>query len=226
MEKLVLSQTDQYFTTFKTEIQKKAIDLSFHEKDKINELLNFIFEYEKIKYDKNVFTKKGKPSESSNPNTIINIEQTKPPQPPHPEQLPQITEEDQCIAVRKQGMRCTRKKTKGQMYCGTHCIKGDYLKTDAPPNENSKMPPHLLHNENTPNHSTHTLPPPHSPILKKMSKTMEVVAHEIQGIIYYIDKDMNVYNTEDIFKNINNPRVIAKAVQLSQNLFSIPSLGL
>jgi hypothetical protein len=55
---------------------------------------------------------------------------------------------------------------------------------------------------------------------------VEVIAHEIQGIIYYIDSNLNVYNTEDIFKNINNPRIIAKAVQLSQNVFSIPSLGL
>ena len=212
---MILSQTEQYFTTFKTDIQKKAIDLSFEEKDKMNELLNFIFEYEKIKY---VFPKKGKMSESSNTDTIINIEETKPTQTPQTPQTPQITEQDQCIALRKQGMRCSRKKTKGQMYCGTHCMKGDSLKTDASPNENSKMPPSSLQNENT--HSTQP------PLSKKTSKTMEVVAHEIQGIIYYIDKEMNVYNTEDIFKNINNPRVIAKAVQLGQNLFSIPSLGL
>lgn len=208
---MALSQTEQYFTIFKTDIQKKAIELSFEEKDKINELLNFIFEYEKIKY---VFPKKGKMSESPNTDTIINTEEQKPPQ------ISQITEQDQCIAVRKQGMRCTRKKTKGQMYCGTHCIKGDSLKANDSTNENSKMPPPLLHNENIHLH------PNQPPISKKMSKTMEVVAHEIQGIIYYIDKDMNVYNTEDIFKNINNPRVIAKAVQLGQNLFSIPSLGL
>jgi hypothetical protein len=222
MEKMILSQTDQYFTTFKTEIQKKAIELSFEEKDKMNELLNFIFEFEKIKY---VFPKKGKMSESLNTDTIINIEETKlgqniqTPHTPQTPQAPQIMEQDQCIALRKQGMRCSRKKTKGQQYCGTHCMKGGSLKNnETTPNENSKMPPPSLQNENT--HSTQP------PLSKKTSKTMEVVAHEIQGIIYYIDKEMNVYNTEDIFKNINNPRVIAKAVQLGQNLFSIPSLGL
>lgn len=217
---MVILQTEQYFTTFKTDIQKKAIGMSFEEKDKMNELLKFIFEYEKIKY---VFPKKGKTTEFSNTDIIVNTEETKLPQGPQISPPPQMTEQDQCIAVRKQGMRCTRKKTKGQMYCGTHCIKGESLKTGDPSNENSKMSMHSLHNENNDLHSIHSTQPP---ISKKMSKTMEVVAHEIQGIIYYIDKEMNVYNTEDIFKNINNPRVIAKAVQLGQNLFSIPSLGL
>jgi hypothetical protein len=200
MEKLVLAQTDQYFAKFKTDIQRKAIELGFDEKDKMNELLEFIFEYEKIKFEKHVFSKKTKTGGSAEEAT---------------NKAPPVPEEEQCMAVRKQGgVRCTRKKTKGQMYCGTHCGKNGVLKTD--------LHASVLACSNG-QESQETTGATNA---KKASKMLEVVAHEIQGIIYYIDKEMNVYNTEDIFKNVNNPRVIAKAVQLGQNLFSIPSLGL
>jgi hypothetical protein len=199
MEKLVLAQTDQYLAKFKTDIQRKAIELGFDEKDKMNELLEFIFEYEKIKFEKHVFSKKSKTGDSAEEAS------NKP---------PPVPEEEQCMAVRKQGgVRCTRKKTKGQMYCGTHCGKNGALKTDV----YDSLKASTSSEESQQDVSNNP---------KKASKMLEVVAHEIQGIIYYIDKEMNVYNTEDIFKNVNDPRVIAKAVQLGQNLFSIPSLGL
>ena len=38
----------------------------------------------------------------------------------------------------------------------------------------------------------------------------EVVAEEIQGIVYYIDRAGNVYHTEDILENRENPRKIAR----------------
>ena len=39
---------------------------------------------------------------------------------------------------------------------------------------------------------------------------MEVHIQEINGILYYIDKNNNVYKTEDILCNSKNPRIIAK----------------
>jgi len=41
-------------------------------------------------------------------------------------------------------------------------------------------------------------------------KKMEVFAQEIRGILYYIDAFQNVYNTEDIMMNKENPAIIAK----------------
>ena len=38
----------------------------------------------------------------------------------------------------------------------------------------------------------------------------EVWAEDINGIIYYIDVDHNVYKTEDIMKNLTNPTILAK----------------
>lgn len=41
-------------------------------------------------------------------------------------------------------------------------------------------------------------------------KKVNVYAEDIDGIIYYIDDVGNVYNSEDVFKQIDNPRVISK----------------
>lgn len=193
MDKEINTHTDQYFIKLKTDIQKKAIELSFNEKDKINELLEFIFEYEKLTFNKDIFVKK-KTQKTTNSACVPIV----------------FPDEDRCISDRKQGDRCTRKRVKGNLYCGTHCVKfnsSTTLSQSAKSNEDGEI----------------KLP---STSKEKKNNQVEVIAHEIQGIIYYIDKELNVYNTEDIFKNINNPQIIAKAVQISHNVFSIPSLGL
>jgi hypothetical protein len=52
-----------------------------------------------------------------------------------------------------------------------------------------------------------------------------VFAEEIFGIVYYIDKQNNVYKTEDILEGKENPKIIAKC--LKQNgILTIPDLGL
>lgn len=53
---------------------------------------------------------------------------------------------------------------------------------------------------------------------------MDVSAEDIHGIIYYIDSYNNVYHTEDILENRDNPRIIAKAVRHPDNTFTIPEL--
>jgi hypothetical protein len=52
---------------------------------------------------------------------------------------------------------------------------------------------------------------------------IEVWAEDIKGIVYYIDKLNNVYDTGDIIKNKVNPKIIAKYVKNGENL-SIPEL--
>jgi hypothetical protein len=54
---------------------------------------------------------------------------------------------------------------------------------------------------------------------------VEVWAQDIQGIIYYIDKNMNVYQAEDIVSNKINPNIIAKYVKHGET-YSIPAFGL
>jgi len=42
-----------------------------------------------------------------------------------------------------------------------------------------------------------------------------VVATDVNGIVYYIDKFMNVYKTEDILSGKTNPAVIAKCREVN-----------
>ena len=53
-----------------------------------------------------------------------------------------------------------------------------------------------------------------------MSK-VSVWAQEIGGILYYIDLEDNVYNTEDIINNKSNPRIVAK-YKKNGDKYSIP----
>jgi hypothetical protein len=51
----------------------------------------------------------------------------------------------------------------------------------------------------------------------------EVWAQDINGIIYYIDMERNVYDHKDIMDGVMNPRVIAKYDKLGGE-YSIPNL--
>ena len=55
---------------------------------------------------------------------------------------------------------------------------------------------------------------------------IDVIAKEIKGIVYYVDKFNNVYNTEDIMQTKPNPRIIAKYEKIDENTYIIPELGL
>ena len=54
---------------------------------------------------------------------------------------------------------------------------------------------------------------------------VEVWAHDIQGIVYYIDKTNNVYDTADIVMNRVNPKIIAKYIKNGE-AYSIPEFNI
>ena len=112
---------------------------------------------------------------------------------------------ERCIAYRANGDQCTRRCKNGTQYCGTH-FKG--------------TPHGILDLSNTIN-SNNTV---------EKLKPVEVTAQDIKGIIYYIDNNFNVYDTEDIQKNINNPNVIAKYIKNIDSkgniVYSIPEFNI
>lgn len=103
---------------------------------------------------------------------------------------------DRCCAKRANNEQCTRRKKEGSEYCGTH-MKGT---------------PHGIIVEN-------------SSEIKVNTQKVEVWAQDIQGIVYYIDKNNNVYDTVDIIKNQMNPKIIAKYVKNEEH-YSIPELNI
>ena len=102
---------------------------------------------------------------------------------------------DRCCANRASGEQCTRRKKDDIEYCGTH-MKGT---------------PHGIIDNQT--DST------------EQTQNMEVWAQDIQGIIYYIDKNGNVYQAEDVVSNKINPKIIAKYVKTGE-IFTIPEFGI
>lgn len=97
---------------------------------------------------------------------------------------------DRCCAKRANGEQCTRRrKDETTEYCGTH-LKGT---------------PHGIFD--------------FQEELNNQGQKIEVWAQDIQGIIYYIDKNSNVYQMEDIMQGKTNPKIIAKYVKVGENYF-------
>jgi hypothetical protein len=104
---------------------------------------------------------------------------------------------ERCCAKRASNEQCTRRKKDDIEYCGTH-MKGT---------------PHgiVQTDENDGN--------------KQTIQKVEVWAQDIKGIIYYIDKQNNVYQAEDVVVNKVNPQIIAKYVKIGEQ-YSIPSFNI
>ena len=102
---------------------------------------------------------------------------------------------DRCCAKRANGEQCTRRRKTEDEYCGTH-LKGT---------------PHGICEDNDDN--------------KPQGYKIEVWAQDIKGIIYYIDKNFNVYQAEDIVSNNTNPKIIAKYVK-NGDVYSIPEFNI
>jgi hypothetical protein len=176
-----MKNPQQYFTKFKEDIQKKVGQLSFQqEKQKIQELLEYMYEYPTF------------PSESSSqPN----------PQPPKKRVKPPVTQENRCMAKLSNGGQCSRQRLKEGQLCGSHNKVQPYGLVSLCPN-----------------------------ILAKHAKEQNMISHEvfaveIQGLVFYIDHEGNVFRTEDVLNDIPNPSIIAKYTKTLTG-YSIPSLGL
>lgn len=170
MDKRINKLIATYITTLKDSIRTKISDLDFNEKPKINELLEFVYDYERLSLGKDDMNKRKRIKNS-------------------------IPVMNRCNAKRSNGEQCTRRRKDGCEFCGTH-VKG--------------TPHGLMQSCNTNE--------------MKLQK-IEVFAEEIFGIVYYIDTINNVYKTEDILSNKQNPTIIAKYVN-KNGKYTIPELGL
>jgi len=174
MEKRINKKVETYVLEFKDNIRKKANEFSNESgpmNEEINQLIQYIYDYEHIDLKKDDFAKRKR---------VKNV----------------VPFFDRCCAKRASNEQCTRRKKEGCEYCGTH----------------TKGTPHgVLEQQNSENGQT--------------VQKVEVWAQDIQGIVYYIDKNKNVYQTEDIQGNKTNPKIIAKYIQTG-DVFSIPEFGI
>ena len=108
----------------------------------------------------------------------------------------QIPLNERCIAKKSGGEQCTRRKKHDSDFCGTH-IKGT---------------PHGIVSS--------------TDVTDVKIKKKQIWAEEIKGICYYIDDTNNIYDHEDIIKNKENPKIIAKYKVDFEGKYSIPEYGI
>ena len=170
MERRLNKKLEDYLTDFKNNIRDKMETMDLHENEKGNQLLQYIYDYDRLTLDKEDFAKRKRFK-----NTISHM--------------------DRCSAKRATDEQCTRRKKEGCEFCGTH-MKG----------------------------TPHGLIEQHSGMIPTSEK-VDVWAQEIKGIVYFIDKNSNVYKAEDVVANKDNPKIIAKYVKQG-DIYSIPELGI
>ena len=158
MEKKLNSRTEQYITKFKDDIRTRLIAIGFDDKEKANELLEYVYEYDRLVFSKDDISKRKRIQNS-------------------------IPTQNRCNAKRADNKQCTRKRKDGCEFCGTHSKGAPYGTADD--------------------------------TIGICVKKLDVVATDVNGIVYYIDKFMNVYKTEDILSGKTNPAVIAKCSEVN-----------
>lgn len=159
MDKHMNKALENYLIQFKNHIKQKATELDFSEKSKVNELLEYVYEYERLTFSKDDFVKRKR------------VQNT-------------IPEDSRCVANKSCNERCTRRRKEGSEYCGTH--------------------------------HKHPTTEGQDPV-----KKMDVIAKEMEGIVYYVDDFQNVYRTEDILNEKENPQVVAKYEQFAGGRYLI-----
>jgi hypothetical protein len=98
MEKRLNKKLECYITSFKDNIREKAIQFDILENDKVTSLLQYIYDYDKLSFNKEDFMKRKR---------VKNF----------------VPIFDRCCAKRATNEQCTRRKKDGSDYCGTH-VKG------------------------------------------------------------------------------------------------------
>ena len=121
-----------------------------------------------------------------------------------------IPQQEKCIAKRANGVQCTRRRKQSDvLMCGTH-LKGT---------------PHGVCSEDD-THNTNDTNVNYAQKNILQTTKVEIWIQEIKGINYYIDNVNNVYRTEDIISNKQNPDIIAKWKLNGNDKYTIPEFGI
>jgi hypothetical protein len=95
MEKKMNKIIETYITNFKDSIKTKVLELGVEDKNKANELLEFVYDYDRLVLSNDDFVKRKR---------IKNA----------------IPTSNRCCAKRANNEQCTRRKKKDCDFCGTH----------------------------------------------------------------------------------------------------------
>ena len=117
MEKRINKKIEVYTTTFKEDVKNKIAQLGMSNETEASQLLQFIYDYERVSLTKEDFMKRKRVKNT------VNLS-------------------ERCCAKRANGEQCTRRKKEQDEYCGTH-MKGTphgvIESSDEPVNLNQKV---------------------------------------------------------------------------------------
>lgn len=95
MEKRINDQLKLYLSKLKDDVRDKIVELRLGETEHINELLEYIYEYDRLTFEKEDFMKRRRVKNA-------------------------VPIENRCNAKRANGEQCTRKRRENCEFCGTH----------------------------------------------------------------------------------------------------------
>jgi hypothetical protein len=95
MEKRLNKKIEVYVTSFKDAIRNKIGSLDFEDKEKMNELIEYVYEYDRFVLIKDDLNKRKRVKNS-------------------------IPSSNRCSAKRASGEQCTRRRKENCEFCGTH----------------------------------------------------------------------------------------------------------
>lgn len=95
MDKRLNKKCETYVGQFKSDIRAKIMDIGFDDKSKMNELIEYVYEYERLNFAKDDFVKRKRVKNS-------------------------IPNDNRCNAKRANGEQCTRRRKDQCEFCGTH----------------------------------------------------------------------------------------------------------
>jgi energy-converting hydrogenase Eha subunit F len=98
MEKRLNKKAESYVTTFKDSIREKTIQLGISKNENVNNILQYIYDYDRLTFIKEDFQKRKR---------VKNV----------------VPIYDRCCAKRANNEQCTRRKKINSEFCGTH-LKG------------------------------------------------------------------------------------------------------
>ena len=175
MEKKINKKISEYISIFKNDIKEKAESIGNSNTEENLQLLQFIYDYERLTITKDDVSKR-KRNKSSVPSS------------------------ERCLALRSCSEQCSRRRNVSSCFCGTH-TKG--------------IPHGSLSSENVSAESPENVSSSSSPSdFPLNAKKVEVSAHDIDGIMYYLDTIKNVYSPEDIHMKKHNPQKIGTYNQI------------
>jgi hypothetical protein len=114
MEKRINFQLEKYQIQFKDQLKKKISELGFEDKEKTNELLEYIYEYDRLVLTKEDFSKR------------VRVQNN-------------IPTNNRCIAIKSNAQQCTRRRKDCSEYCGTHYKTGGIDEEEGGPIRNMEV---------------------------------------------------------------------------------------